>query len=44
MESIFHYLEAGGNISSMALVFIMWRFDRRLLIIETRINGSESTG
>lgn len=28
------YLSAGGDLATMALVFIMWKFDRRLLAIE----------
>lgn len=27
-------LAAGGDLATMALLFVMWRFDRRLLAIE----------
>jgi len=41
-----HFLEllqAGGNLSMMALVLIMWRFDRRLVVIETTLKHNQYT-
>ena len=29
-------LSAGGDLATIALVFIMWKFDRRLLKIELK--------
>lgn len=37
MEELLKYLAAGGNLSMMALVVFMWRFDRRLVKIETKL-------
>lgn len=37
MDEILKLLDAGGNVSTIALVLIAWRFDRRLLIVETFI-------
>ncbi len=34
---IIEALAAGGDLAAMALVLVMWRFDRRLLVLETRI-------
>lgn len=34
---VFKLLGAGGNIAIISLVFIMWRFDRRLVKIELTI-------
>ncbi|MCV0441474.1 MAG: hypothetical protein K5880_23040 [Hydrogenophaga sp.] len=35
--SFLELLSAGGNLSMMALVLIMWKFDRRLVVIETTL-------
>lgn len=40
--SLLDLLSAGGNTAMMALLFVMWRFDRRLLLIETTMNNSSS--
>ncbi|WP_256359943.1 hypothetical protein [Thalassospira sp. TSL5-1] len=32
-------LQGGGNLASIALVLIMWRFDRRLLKLEIQLSG-----
>ena len=37
--SILDLLAAGGNLSMMALVLIMWKFDRRLVVIETTLKN-----
>jgi hypothetical protein len=34
MDNMFQLLSAGGDVSMIALVFIMWKFDRRLLTLE----------
>ena len=31
---IFEILNAGGNLATMALLYVMWKFDRRLLKVE----------
>ena len=31
----FEWLDAGGNLALFALVWIMWKFDRRLVKLET---------
>lgn len=36
---IFEWLNAGGNLAMMALVYIMWKFDRRLVRMETIIEN-----
>lgn len=35
MEQIFALLSAGGDAATIAFVFVVWRLDRRLLVIET---------
>lgn len=30
-------LSSGGDVATIALLGVMWRFDRRLLIVETKI-------
>lgn len=37
MIEVLELLAAGGDLATMALVYIMWRFDRRLLVIELKI-------
>ncbi len=37
MEELLKYLAAGGSITNLVLVIIMWRLDRRLVRIETRM-------
>ena len=32
-------LQAGGNVAMIALFFLMWNFDRRLIKIETKIEA-----
>jgi len=32
-------LQAGGNAAMIGLFFLMWRFDRRLIKIETTMDG-----
>lgn len=34
---IIEMLSAGGDIATIALFFLMWKFDRRLLKIETKM-------
>ena len=34
VEALLTALQAGGNVAMMALLFVMWRFDRRLLKLE----------
>lgn len=34
---IVEMLGAGGDLATIALFFLMWRFDRRLLMIETKM-------
>ena len=34
ISSILKILDAGGNAAMIALFFLMWRFDRRLLKME----------
>jgi len=35
---IFSYLAAGGDLSTMVLVYLAWRFDKRVFHLEL-ING-----
>jgi len=35
--NLLEFLDAGGNIAMMALLFVMWKFDRRLVKIEILI-------
>jgi len=37
--SILNFLDAGGNLALFALVYIMWKFDRRLVILEILIKN-----
>ena len=32
-------LGAGGDMATIGLLFVMWRFDRRLLSLEVRMAG-----
>jgi hypothetical protein len=41
---VLEYLAAGGDLAMMALLYIMWRFDRRLVKIETIIQHSMGRG
>ena len=42
-ETIQEILSSGGDIATIALVYVMWKFDRRLLIMETKIlNGGKT--
>jgi len=36
MESLLIFLSAGGDIGIWVVVAVVWRFDRRLLTLETR--------
>lgn len=38
--SVLDLLAAGGNLSMMALLYVMWRFDRRLVVIETELKAA----
>jgi hypothetical protein len=40
---ILHILGATGDVGIILLVLIMWRFDRRLLLIETVLNSHISS-
>lgn len=35
LSDLLTVLDAGGNAAMIALFFLMWRFDRRLVEIET---------
>jgi len=37
MEELLRLLSAGGDTAMIALFFLMWKFDRRLLRIEERM-------
>ncbi len=37
--SLLQLLDAGGNLAAMGLLFVMWRFDRRLLIVEEQLKS-----
>lgn len=39
LGALFHVLSAGGDVAMMALLYIMWRFDRRLLRLEIWFNN-----
>ncbi len=42
MTDLFTVLGAGGDAAMIALFFLMWRFDRRLLKIELHLfNGAQ---
>jgi hypothetical protein len=34
-SSFLQMLQAGGNVAMIGLFFLMWKFDRRLVAIET---------
>ena len=36
-EELLQFLSAGGDVATMALLYVMWRFDRRLLVMETKL-------
>lgn len=36
---IFKWLSAGGDLSVILLLAVMWRFDRRLLALEIHVCG-----
>ncbi len=38
-SGLFEVLSAGGDVATMALLYIMWRFDRRLLRLEVTLHG-----
>ena len=35
---VFKYLAAGGDVATMALLYVIWRFDRRLLTLEFSVD------
>ena len=37
MSEVLEFLSAGGDVGVWALVVLMWRFDRRLVRLETLI-------
>jgi len=37
LQALLTLLQAGGNTAMIALFFLMWRFDRRLVVIETQL-------
>ena len=37
-------LSAGGDVATMALLWVMWRFDRRLLTMEVRLAHCSGCG
>ncbi len=37
LTSFLSLLQAGGNLAMIGLFFLMWKFDRRLVKIETLI-------
>lgn len=37
-QAIMQVLDAGGNAAMIALFFLMWSFDRRLVRMETQIS------
>jgi len=41
---ILQLLSAGGDVATIALLAIMWRFDRRLLRIEWAVFGQHRDG
>ena len=38
MSELLQFLSAGGDVATMALLYIMWRFDRRLLTVEIKLS------
>lgn len=44
LAGLFDFLSAGGDMAAIALVYIMWRFDRRLLVLETTITREKDNG
>ena len=41
MESLLTFLSAGGDIGIWVMVAVVWRFDRRLLTLETLFTVSK---
>ena len=37
LQGLLKLLEAGGNVAMIGLFFMMWKFDRRLIKIETTL-------
>ena len=37
LQGLLKLLEAGGNVAMIGLFFLMWKFDRRLIRIETTL-------
>jgi hypothetical protein len=38
---LLEYLAAGGDLATLALIYIFWKFDRRLLRIELTLFAKE---
>lgn len=38
LAGLLSMLQAGGNLAMIGLFFLMWKFDRRLVRIETTLN------
>lgn len=38
LSGLLALLQAGGNVAMIGLFFLMWKFDRRLVKIETTLN------
>jgi len=44
-EMIFNYIAKGGDVLVIALVYGLWKLDRRILKLETNVDGmKESMG
>lgn len=39
---LFKLLQGGGDIATIALLWIMWKFDRRLLAVEINLKGVQN--
>lgn len=39
VKAFLDLLQAGGNVAMIGLFFLMWKFDRRLIKIETTMDG-----
>jgi len=44
VTEIFTLLSAGGDVATMALLYVMWRFDRRLLTLEIKLARCRDCG
>ena len=41
MEELLKLLGAGGDVAIIAVLAMLWRFDRRLVRLETLLNGKK---